>query len=129
MVTTKSVFPSEKNGPFAAKAGVVANKVIRTLIRFMVLSLQPCRDGVANGLCVCCLTKGCHDLCGDVFGNLRDACHCTGADFVFVAVDQHGRPRPIPREAREQVGEAPAVEGGGTETGGAKGDDATESRS
>ena len=24
--------------------------------------------------------------------------HCTGADFVFVAIDQHGRPRPIPRE-------------------------------
>jgi acyl-CoA thioesterase YciA len=25
--------------------------------------------------------------------------HCTGADFVFVAIDQHGRPRPIPRES------------------------------
>lgn len=25
--------------------------------------------------------------------------HCTVADFVFVAIDQHGRPRPIPRES------------------------------
>ena len=30
--------------------------------------------------------------------------HCTGADFVFVAIDQHGKPRPIPREARDDIG-------------------------
>ncbi len=29
--------------------------------------------------------------------------HCTTAEFVMVAIDQHGRPRPIPNEAREDL--------------------------
>ena len=36
--------------------------------------------------------------------------HCTGADFVFVAVDNEGRPRPIPGEAREKIGAEPTDE-------------------
>jgi len=30
--------------------------------------------------------------------------HCTTAEFVMVAIDSHGRPRPIPKEAREDLG-------------------------
>ena len=37
--------------------------------------------------------------------------HCTGADFVFVAIDQHGRPRPIPREVHDELGKPPREEG------------------
>lgn len=29
--------------------------------------------------------------------------HCTTAEFVMVAIDQHGRPRPIPKEARDDL--------------------------
>ena len=29
--------------------------------------------------------------------------HCTTAEFVMVAIDQHGRPRPIPSEARADL--------------------------
>lgn len=31
--------------------------------------------------------------------------YCTTAEFVMVAIDQHGRPRPIPKEARAQLEE------------------------
>lgn len=36
--------------------------------------------------------------------------HCTAAEFVFVAVDEHGVPRPIPRPASVQ--EAPPTSDG-----------------
>ncbi len=37
--------------------------------------------------------------------------HCTTADFVMVAIDQHGRPRPIPKEARADIEAARAAGG------------------
>lgn len=34
--------------------------------------------------------------------------HCTTAEFVMVAIDQHGRPRPIPSVSREDLAQESA---------------------
>jgi hypothetical protein len=85
-VTTKSVLPSEKNGPLAAKAGDAAERAANVASLRIVLPLHPVCHGAADGFFICLATHGGHDLGCGVGGNGLHRFQRTGADlgnFLF----------------------------------------------